>query len=547
MSAIGQPQWGLDPNRRSRPTTFRASAATAGSRPIRRSRAVGSTTAPRRRSSATFAIRRTNDYYSRSDPAGVGFTQFFPGAATFCNANANLPQNNPAGGCINDVRPGREPDSTGTRNRQLLRPPDQGDHARRWKASSSSATTTRIRPSIDLPIAPSGGFFTARRHRRLANGRDRCWVQPTRTTRIFGTAARLMYLPQFDTGRRPRSIRRAMRTASSPASRALGTPGTSTPASCTPNRGRPTLRPSCSTGASRTRCWTRPVCRQEQDHRRMLPSQLASVRPTLPSRGHVVAHRRERGPQLAGDVRRAPVRSGTQWLFEAVRRRLQGLARVRPAPGRPDRRRLRRRDPPRSTTSCRSTPAWATTRACPSPPTAARATSTRRMRRWLLPVLKNVELNGALRYDHYTDAGNSLTPKFGAKWRALDNFARSRHVRQGVPGAVFDREQRELARCLRRRERSTTTPVAQPRAACPRRQIDANCKGVAPTFIQRGNPDLEPEKSTSMTLGLVWDITPTVEHHGRYLADQAQGPAGHRGSAVRRRCRPRHPRPGHAN
>jgi iron complex outermembrane receptor protein len=123
-----------------------------------------------------------------------------------------------------------------------------------------------------------------------------------------------------------------------------------------------------------------------------------------------------------------------------------------------------------------------------------------------LPVLKNLELNGALRYDHYTDAGNSLTPKFGAKWRALNNFAvRGTYAKAfrapsstengagsvaAFGGAVVD----DNARCASL-------------AGLPQATIDANCKGVAPTFIQRGNPDLEPEKSTSMTLGLVWDIT----------------------------------------
>ena len=34
----------------------------------------------------------------------------------------------------------------------------------------------------------------------------------------------------------------------------------------------------------------------------------------------------------------------------------------------------------------------------------------------------------------------------------------------------------------------------------------ANCQNVAPTFLQTGNPDLEPEKSKSVTLGLVWDV-----------------------------------------
>ena len=37
--------------------------------------------------------------------------------------------------------------------------------------------------------------------------------------------------------------------------------------------------------------------------------------------------------------------------------------------------------------------------------------------------------------------------------------------------------------------------------------VTANCRGIAPTFVQRGNPALEPEKSDSYTLGLVFDVT----------------------------------------
>jgi iron complex outermembrane receptor protein len=44
----------------------------------------------------------------------------------------------------------------------------------------------------------------------------------------------------------------------------------------------------------------------------------------------------------------------------------------------------------------------------------------------------------------------------------------------------------------------------------PQATIDANCKGVAPTFVQSGNPDLKPEKSQSTTFGFVWDATPKL-------------------------------------
>ena len=158
------------------------------------------------------------DYYSRSDPAGVGFTQFFPGAATFCNANANLPQNNPAGGCINDVckaisqiQPEHETASFyGRLTKAITR--------RRWKASSSSATTTRRRRSTACRSrrAPASSSLTApwSRKRRL-----RCSVRITRTTRTRERRPGCMYLPST-TRALPRPTRRATRTGSSPASRA---------------------------------------------------------------------------------------------------------------------------------------------------------------------------------------------------------------------------------------------------------------------------------------------------------------------------------------
>jgi iron complex outermembrane receptor protein len=47
------------------------------------------------------------------------------------------------------------------------------------------------------------------------------------------------------------------------------------------------------------------------------------------------------------------------------------------------------------------------------------------------------------------------------------------------------------------------------RCATPGANVPQNqCDNVSPTFVQRGNPSLEPEKSKSATLGVVWDITP---------------------------------------
>lgn len=120
----------------------------------------------------------------------------------------------------------------------------------------------------------------------------------------------------------------------------------------------------------------------------------------------------------------------------------------------------------------------------------------------LLPVTKRLELNAALRFDRYSDAGNAVTPKIGAKWRPLDNLALRGTYAHGF-------------RAPSTTENSVTSVAAfggatvNDNARCAGTGVDSsNCLGVTPTFIQRGNPDLDSEKSRSATLGAVWDITP---------------------------------------
>ncbi|AMO23991.1 hypothetical protein GCM10027034_19010 [Ramlibacter solisilvae] len=121
----------------------------------------------------------------------------------------------------------------------------------------------------------------------------------------------------------------------------------------------------------------------------------------------------------------------------------------------------------------------------------------------LAPVTKRIEVSAALRYDDYSDAGSAVTPKIGAKFKAADNLALRTTFAQGFRAPSFTENGinsiaafggatvNDPARCAA----APTLPVI-------------NCQGVAPTFVQRGNPSLENEESTSLTLGTVWDITP---------------------------------------
>ncbi len=114
------------------------------------------------------------------------------------------------------------------------------------------------------------------------------------------------------------------------------------------------------------------------------------------------------------------------------------------------------------------------------------------------PVTKQIELNAALRADHYSDSGNSVTPKFGVKWKPMDvlvlrgTYARAFRApspaENGDGGLAFFTTSDDPIRCA--------LGIA---SACGL----ANVAGITAP-----NPDLKPEKARSLTLGAVLDITP---------------------------------------
>lgn len=120
----------------------------------------------------------------------------------------------------------------------------------------------------------------------------------------------------------------------------------------------------------------------------------------------------------------------------------------------------------------------------------------------LAPVLKTVELSGALRYDHYSNF-NSTTPKLGAKWTPVKSFALRGTYTAGfrAPG---------VAEANAESQSTGTSSVVDP-VRCPGGKVPA--AGGATTLdcniqigaVKVGNPNLAPEKSKGYTLGLVWD------------------------------------------
>ncbi|MDM5179695.1 TonB-dependent receptor [Massilia sp. DJPM01] len=113
----------------------------------------------------------------------------------------------------------------------------------------------------------------------------------------------------------------------------------------------------------------------------------------------------------------------------------------------------------------------------------------------LAPVHPALELSAALRADHYTDAGDSYTPKFGVKWTPLRTFAlRGTYARGFRAPSTAENGVGGLA--------AYSTSVDPLRCSLG---VEIACNPAQVAIITSPNPALSPEKSRSVNVGMVWD------------------------------------------
>jgi iron complex outermembrane recepter protein len=122
------------------------------------------------------------------------------------------------------------------------------------------------------------------------------------------------------------------------------------------------------------------------------------------------------------------------------------------------------------------------------------------------PVLRTVELTGAVRYDKYKNF-SSTTPKLGAKWTPLKTFALRGTYSEGfrAPGPAESGTQSQSTG-----NSSVRDPIRCPGgvpAAGGATQADCS---ITIGAVKVGNPNLQPEESKGYTLGLVWDPLPNT-------------------------------------
>ncbi|MDB5756296.1 MAG: tonB-dependent Receptor Plug domain protein, partial [Massilia sp.] len=116
----------------------------------------------------------------------------------------------------------------------------------------------------------------------------------------------------------------------------------------------------------------------------------------------------------------------------------------------------------------------------------------------LAPVISTVELSAALRYDHFSDVGNSYTPKVGVKWTPVRELALRGTFAKGfrAPSAA---------------ENGVGGLAAFSSASDPVRcalGVASACDPQSIAIITSPNPNLSPERSQSYSVGAVWDPLP---------------------------------------
>jgi iron complex outermembrane receptor protein len=117
-------------------------------------------------------------------------------------------------------------------------------------------------------------------------------------------------------------------------------------------------------------------------------------------------------------------------------------------------------------------------------------------------VLKNLELNAALRYDRYTQVGGTTNPKLGFKFTPTPELLMRGSYNTGFRAPTP--QQLNLGTV----QLATTGSFADPvKCPVPAGNNDPSCQLNSIPYLSGGNPNLKPEKSRQASLGVV--IAPT--------------------------------------
>ena len=119
-----------------------------------------------------------------------------------------------------------------------------------------------------------------------------------------------------------------------------------------------------------------------------------------------------------------------------------------------------------------------------------------------LPLLKGLEVNGAVRWDRYEGVGKSTTPKFSLRWQPMPEVVLRAAIGRGFRAP-------SLQDLYLPQNTGVTTPGLSDPLRCPTTAARTDCSTQF-TILNGGDPALKPEKSTNKTLGVVLSPTPQL-------------------------------------
>ncbi|MYM36206.1 TonB-dependent receptor [Duganella sp. FT94W] len=111
-----------------------------------------------------------------------------------------------------------------------------------------------------------------------------------------------------------------------------------------------------------------------------------------------------------------------------------------------------------------------------------------------VPLLKSVEAQLAVRHDHYSDYGNSTTPKVGLKWTATPTLMLRGTYAEGFRAPTLVENSTDV--------RKAFLSFRDPYRCNARFTLGCNANSA---YESGANPALKPETAKSYTIGLAWE------------------------------------------
>ena len=127
----------------------------------------------------------------------------------------------------------------------------------------------------------------------------------------------------------------------------------------------------------------------------------------------------------------------------------------------------------------------------------------------VFPILKNVEATASVRYDKYSDFGNTTNPKLAASWKPVSNMLLRGSVGTGFRAPTLP----DLFQPLQKGNTNGVydDPIFDAAVGCADpKTADGRYCGAQLNKKSAGNPKLQPEKSTQFGFGLVFDATKNI-------------------------------------